>query len=154
MENIKRWCNKAKMTVNNKQYKQDHIKNMHISNNVVSGQVKRWSDTLKWFIGSKFTSYGMIGKINKTWIIISTVIYRTEMLVARLPSGVKWNGLPAAIAFVEAIRYFSEMYEQALLQSAWCSQQMDGQPRAAVIIDTPFTSADGLLAPHSSDYCS
>ena len=33
---------------------------------VVSGQLKRWSDTLKRFIGSKFTSYGMISKINKT----------------------------------------------------------------------------------------
>ena len=27
-------------------------------NSVMSEQVKHWSDTLKWFIGSKFTSYG------------------------------------------------------------------------------------------------
>ena len=52
---------------------------------------------------------------------------------------------------VEAIHYSSKIYEQALLQSAWCSQWMVGQPHAAVIIDTPLTSTDGRLAPHSSD---
>ena len=53
---------------------------------------------------------------------------------------------------VEAIRYSSEIYEQALLESAWCSQQMVGQPHAAAIIDTPLTSTDSRLAPHSGDY--
>ena len=50
---------------------------------------------------------------------------------------------------VEAIRCSSEIHEQA--QSAWCSQQMVGQPRAAVIINTPLTSTDGRLALHSGD---
>ena len=31
---------------------------------------------------------------------------------------------------VEAIRCYSEIYEQALLQSAWCSQRMVGQPKS------------------------
>ena len=46
---------------------------------------------------------------------------------------------------IEAIRCSCEIYEQALLQSAWCGQQMVGQPRAAVIIDTPLTSIDGYM---------
>ena len=50
-----------------------------------------------------------------------TGIYITEVLVARLPSVLKCNGFPVSIAFVmivEAIRYSSEISEQALLPSA------------------------------------
>ena len=42
-----------------------HYKNY----SVVSGQIKRWTDTLKWFIGSKFRNYGMISKVIKHGLI-------------------------------------------------------------------------------------
>ena len=48
-------------------------------------------------------------------------IYITEVMVARFPSVLKCNGFPvsiAAVMIVEAIRGYSGIYEQALLQSA------------------------------------
>ena len=50
-----------------------------------------------------------------------TGICITEVWVARLPSVLKGNGFPVLTAFVmivEAIRCYSWIYEQALLQTA------------------------------------